>query len=199
VPETSYPVDEVTDDPVQQPEPTKQPNVPAWLTSRNTRIALIAIASMLVVTLIVFTCFYVKFARLTNEKLRTGVFAGSLNIFAEPRVLAIGDRLSLTDTINYLRENGYGTSHGNPLGWYEAQSSAVAIFPGRDSGSDQEPATIHFSGDKVARIVSLSDNTQRQEYQLAPQLITNLAERSREQRKLVRFSEMAIRRRAHPR
>ncbi len=55
---------------------------------------------------------------------------------------------------------------------------------------DQEPATVHFSGDKVARIVSLSDNTERQEYQLAPQLITNLSDRSREQRKLVRFSEM---------
>ena len=190
MPDTSYPVDEAIDEAGPQPEPPKQPKVPAWLTSRATRIALIAIASILVVTLIVFTCFYVKFARLTNEKLRTGVFAGSLNIFAEPRVLAIGDRLSLADTVNYLRENGYGAAHGNPLGWYEVRSNAVAIFPGRDSGSDQEPATIHFYGDKLARIVSLSDNTERQEYQLAPQLITNLAERSREQRKLVRFSEI---------
>ncbi len=104
--------------------------------------------------------------------------------------LAVGDHLSLADTIDYLRENGYGASHGNPVGWYEARPNAVAIFPGRDSGSDQEAAVIHFSGDKVARIVSLADNTAREEYQLAPQLITNLSDRSHEKRRLVRFSEI---------
>lgn len=113
-----------------QPEPPRQPKYPAWLTSRKARIVLITIASFLAITLIVFTCFYVKYARLTNEKLRTGVFAGALNIFAEPRVLAVGDHLSLADTIDYLRENGYAASHGNPVGWYEARPNAVAIFPG---------------------------------------------------------------------
>ena len=180
----------LNDEPDQQAEPPGQPKLPAWLASRTTRILLIATASVAAASLIVFTCFYVKFARLTDEKLHTGVFAGALNIFAEPRVLATGDRLSLTDTIAYLRENGYATSQGNPVGWYEARPDAVAVFPGRDSGSGQEPAVIHFSGDKVARIVSLSDNTARQEYQLAPRLITNLSDRSREKRKLVRFSEM---------
>ncbi len=173
-----------------RPEPPRQTKYPAWLASRRARILLIAGASLAAASLIVFTCFYVKFARLTNEKLHTGVFAGALNIFAEPRVLAIGDHLPLADTIAYLRENGYGALQGNPVGWYETRPNAVAIFPGRDSGSDQEPAVIHFSGDKVARIVSLADNTERQEYQLAPQLITNLSDRSHEQRKLVRFSEM---------
>ena len=188
MPDTCHLVEELPDGPDSLPEPPVQPKVPAWLTSRTTRILLLTIAAIAATTLVVFTCFYVKFARLTDEKLRAGVFTGSLNIFAEPHVLATGDRLSLIDTINYLRENGYSASHSNPVGWYETRPNAIAIFPGRDSASDQEAAVIHFSGNKVGRIVSLSDNTERQEYQLAPQLITALSDRSPEQRKLVRFS-----------
>ena len=106
-------------DPELQPEPDKPP-VPAWLTSRRTRIALLTFAGVLVISLIVFTCFYVKFARLTNEKLRTGVFAGALNIFAEPRILAVGDRLSIADTVAYLTENGYGSAPANRVGRYRS-------------------------------------------------------------------------------
>ena len=53
---------------------------------------------------------------------------------------------------------------------------------------------IHLSGNdsdsKVARIVSLADNTGRQEYQFPRQLLTNQSDRNREKRRLVRFSEI---------
>jgi len=142
----------------------------------------------------VFVCYYVKFARLTEERLRTGVFAGTLNIFAGPRIVSVGDRLSLADTLTYLRENGYSESRSNPVGWFGVRPGAVAIFPGHASYSDQEPAAIQFSGgvsgSRVARIVSLAGHADLQEYEFPPQLLTNQSDRNREKRRLVRFSEI---------
>jgi penicillin-binding protein 1B len=171
-----------------------QPKPPAWYTTRRARIVLIAAAIFAAAGLTVFVCYYVKFARLTEQRLRAGVFAGTLNIFAGPRVISVGDHLSLVEALAYLRENGYSESRSNPVGSFGVRPNAVAIFPGRESYSDQEPAVVHFSGaasdNKVARIVSLADNTDRREYQLPRQLLTNQSDRNREKRRLVRFSEI---------
>jgi penicillin-binding protein 1B len=179
--------------PARQPEqPT--PKVAAWYTTRIARIMLIAAAIFTAACLTVFVGYYVKFARLTEQRLRSGVFAGTLNIFAGPRIIAAGDHLSLGDTLMYLRENGYSESRSNPVGWFGVRPNAISIFPGRESYSDQEPAVIHFSGtasdSKVARIVSLTANIDRQEYQLPRQLLTNQSDSNREKRRLVRFSEI---------
>jgi len=172
-----------------------QPNPAARQTIRRAgRIMLIVAASFAAAALTVFGCCYVKFARLTDRKLRTGVFAGTLNIFAGPRIVSVGDRLSREDTVTYLRENGYSESRGNPVGSFAVRPGAVDIFPGPESHSDREPGAIQFSGgvsdSKVARIVSLADNTERQEYQFPPQLLTNQSDRNREKRRIVRFSEI---------
>ena len=140
--------------------------------------------------LTVFLVYYLKYARLTDEKLRNGVFSESLNIFAGPRIISVGDPLSLGETVAYLQENGYSRSRNNPVGWFEVRPQAVAIYPGRESDADREPAVIHYTGGKVGSIISLEDNTARQEYQLPPQLITNLSDRNREKRRLVRYSEI---------
>ena len=178
--------------PIEQPEQSK-PTTPDWYT-RITRIMLIAATVLVAAGMTVLVYYYVKFARLTEQKLRTGVFAGTLNIFAGPHIISVGDHLSLTDALAYLRENGYSESHSNPVGWFGIRPNAVAIFPGHESYSDQEPAVIHFSGSvsdsKIAHIVSLADNTERQEYQFPPQLLTNQSDRNREKRRLVRFSEI---------
>ena len=176
--------------------PPEQPQAkrPAWYKTRIARAVLLAGAVFAAAGLTVFVCFYVKFARLTEQKLRAGVFAGTLNIFAGPRVIAVGDRLSLSDALAYLRENGYSESRSNPVGSFGVRPNAVAIFPGRESYSDQEPAVVQFSGSlsdsRVARITSLADNTDRREYQFPAQLLTNQSDRNRERRRLVRFSEI---------
>jgi len=175
---------------VPEPKPGSEnkppPNRPAWYNTRAARILYI-VCAILVVFIIGY---YIKFARMTNQKLRNGVFAGTLNIFAGPHLISVGDRLSLPASITYLQENGYSSSRSNPVGWFEMRSDALAIFPGREADSEQEPAAVYFSAGKVARIISLDDNTARQQYEFPPHLITNLEDRSREKRRLVRFSEI---------
>jgi penicillin-binding protein 1B len=174
--------------PAQVP-PEQPPRTPAtmrpWYTTTIARVSFIVCAC-----LAIFICCYVKFARMTDQKLRNGVFAGTLNIFAGPRTVAVGDRLSLADAVLYLQENGYSASRNNPVGWFEERPGAVAIFPGHESDAEQEPSVVYFSGGKVSRIVALDDNTDRQECRFPAHLITNLADRSREKRRLVRFAEI---------
>ena len=187
---------ELRDDTASRQQPGSEPphrpgrRLPHWLSIRTARGVLIASLVLMGVCLIVFFRAYSKFARITDEKLRTGVFADTLNIFAEPRYVTVGDRLSLNDAVLELQENGYTTATNNRIGWYNVRQGAVAIFPGTETGSDQEPAVIHFSRNKVSRIVSLADNTERRAYRYAPQLITNLSDRNREKRRLVHFSEI---------
>jgi penicillin-binding protein 1B len=132
---------------------------------------------------------YLKFAGLTDRRLEAGAFAETVNILSAPRTVGVGDSLTAEDVLAQLRHSGYTTSRSNPLGWYNVRPGAVEIFPGRDSYNRGEPGVLEFEGGKIARIVSLGDNTERERYQLEPQLIANLSE-NRAKRRLVRFADI---------
>ena len=67
----------------------------------------------------------------------------------------------------------------------------IEIFPGPESYFDQE-AGCHQVRQRqdLADRFALRDNTDRAQYQLEPQLITNLFDRNREKRRLVRFADI---------
>jgi penicillin-binding protein 1B len=133
--------------------------------------------------------FYIKLSERINRRLAAGAFADTVDIYSAPRLVAVGDPLTRQEVVKRLRRSGYGTSRSNSVGWYNEREDAVAIFPGPYSYAGSESAVLRFSGGKLARIVSLDDNTERQEYLLQPQLITNLSE-NRERRRLVRFADI---------
>ena len=49
---------------------------------------------------------------------------------------------------------------------------------------------VHFDGNRVSGIVSVRDNSERSQYRLEPELITNLFDRNREKRRIVRFQDV---------
>jgi Membrane carboxypeptidase/penicillin-binding protein len=66
----------------------------------------------------------------------------------------------------------------------------VEIFPGPDSYFDQEEGVLKLQGGKVKQIISLRDNTARTQYLLEPELITNLFDKNREKRRIVKFRDI---------
>lgn len=136
-----------------------------------------------------FTYFYVKYSRLIDQTLRAGPYANTSKIFAAPKIVAIGDPMTAAELIWELRRSGYGASRGNPVGWFNVRKDAVEIFPGPEA-YDQEAGVIKFAGPKISQIISLQDNTQRAQFQLEPQIITNLYDRNREKRRIVRFEDI---------
>ena len=137
-----------------------------------------------------FTYFYWRYSHVIDQKLREGPFANTAKIFAAPESVAVGDTTSPADIAAELRRSEYNESRGNPIGYYSMQPNAIEIFPGPESYFDQEAGVIRFSGGKISQIVSLEDNTERNQYQLEPQLITNVASANREKRRMVRFRDI---------
>lgn len=178
----------------ETPVPTGQPpslreRVSEFLCRRNTRFCVLSFLAVSAAIILVLSIFYLKFARMIDERIAAGPFSATLNIYTEPRTVNVGDALSLEETVQRLRRSGYTTSRGNGVGWYNLRAHAVEIFPGRGAFAGGEPGVIEFSGDKISRIVSLTDNTDRKEFELEPQLIANLSPH-RERRRLVRFDQI---------
>src|SRR4051794_26836176 len=153
------------------------------------RTLLIAVSLFVIAVLGTFTYFYAKYARVIDERLRAGVFANSAKIFAAPESISVGDATAPLEIATELRRSGYTESRGNPVGYYQAHSTSIEVFPGPDSYFDQEAGVIRFNGGKISQIVSLQDNTTRNQYQLEPQLIQAISA-TREKRRMVKFRDL---------
>jgi penicillin-binding protein 1B len=166
--------------------------------ARLTRFILMPVGRLLVVGLALFailglgafTYFYSHYSRMIDEKLRAGPFVQTAKLFAAPESVAVGDAMTPQQVAAELRRSGYNESRSNPTGYYQLNPNSVEIFPGPDSYFDQEAAVIKFSGGRISQVVSLQDNTPRSQYQLEPQLITNLSGPNREKRRMVKFADI---------
>ncbi len=144
-----------------------------------------------IAALVTFTFYYVRYSRLIDRKLKAGPFQSTSMVFSAPRPVSVGDEITGEEIVAQLRRSGYSQSSGNTMGWYNVRADgAVEVFPGPDSYFDDEPGVIKFSGGRVARIISLRDNTDRMQYLLEPELVTNLTDRSREKRRIVEFRDI---------
>jgi penicillin-binding protein 1B len=137
-----------------------------------------------------FIYFYAHYSRVIDEKLRAGPFANNTRIFAAPEVVAIGDASSSDDIAGRLRRSGYSEQRGNATGSFDLRATEISIYPGPETYFGQEAAVIRFSKGRISQIVSLQDNTPRNQYTLEPQLITNLSGASREKRRIVKFADI---------
>lgn len=154
------------------------------------RTVLLTIAILAIGGAATFTYFYAKYARIFDEKLKAGLFANSAKIFAAPESVSVGDTATPAEIAARLRRSGYSESPSNRMGYYEIRGNWIEVYPGPDSYFDQEPGIVRFAGGKISSIVSLQDHTPRPQYQLEPQLITNLSGPSREKRRFVKFRDI---------
>lgn len=154
------------------------------------RVVIILLSLLVIAGLGTFTYFYARYARIIDEKLRTGVFANSAKIFAAPESVSVGDTMAPGDIATDLRRSGYTESRSNAVGYYQIHSDSIEIFPQSDSYFDQEPGLIRFAKGKISQIVSLQDNTARNQYQLEPQLIQAISGAAREKRRMIKFGDI---------
>ena len=154
------------------------------------RILLLGAAGLALLAFLLFVFYWIKYARLIEEKLRAGPFQSTSMVFSVPLAVTMGDEISPAEIVAQLRRSGYGDSRSNRMGWFQLRRDSLEVFPGPDSYFDQEAGLIRFSGGRVSQIISLRDNTERVQYLLEPELITNLADRNREKRRLVRFADI---------
>jgi penicillin-binding protein 1B len=138
----------------------------------------------------VFTYYYIQYSKLIDAKLKAGPFTTTSRIYAAPIVVGVGDAVTPDAIAAELRRAGYTESRSNPTGSYNLKPDEIEIFPGPEAYAREDAGVIHFADGRIARIVSLSDNTPRTEFNLEPRLITNLYDRNREKRRYVKYSEI---------
>ena len=126
-----------------------------------------------------FIYVYDYYARITDEKLRAGPFSNTSLLYAAARPVVTGEEVKIEEIADYLRRCGYSESSKNRLGWFHVRADAIEVNPGPDS-FDSEGAVIKVRGGKITQIISVRDQGERTEFQLEPELITNLFDKARE-------------------
>jgi penicillin-binding protein 1B len=137
--------------------------------------------------------FYFKYESIVDERLKQPLFVNTAKIFAAPREVRPGQKISVRLLGNELREAGYTddtASKHSQLGTYTERAQSIIVQPGPESYHAQDGATIHISGGVVESITD--DHGQPlASYELEPLLITGLSEDSnRTKRRLVTYDEI---------
>jgi len=165
---------------------------PSELRRLALKAGLLLAAVALVVGGGVFLIYYQSYEKIVDKRMRGPIFTNSSQIYAVPRVLHPGDRVTVRDLATQLRRAGYvEEGHGaSPLGKYEISGNLVTIEPGPESYHASDPASVRIADGKV-QLISAGNGTPLEAYELEPELITALADSAhRAKRRLVRYDEI---------
>jgi penicillin-binding protein 1B len=157
------------------------------------RIALLAFAAVVLICCSIFGYFYFKYGHIVDERLKQPIFANTAKIFAAPREVRPGQKLSVGLIANEMRNAGYtveGAPHASALGTFAEGEAAITVHPGPESYHAQDGATIHITSGVVQSITD--DRGQPlSSYELEPLLITGLSDdANRTKRRLLTYDEI---------
>jgi penicillin-binding protein 1B len=158
------------------------------------RIVLIAIAAVAIVVLSVGGYLYFKYGAMVDARLQHPVFANTAKIYAEPREVRPGQKLTVSLIGEELRQAGYSPQGGgqkdSPLGTYREGADSISVYPGPQSYHTQDGATIRV-GDGVVSSITDDHGQALVSYELEPVLITGLSEDvNRTKRRIVTYDQM---------
>ncbi|HEY6412940.1 MAG TPA: transglycosylase domain-containing protein [Edaphobacter sp.] len=159
------------------------------LRNRLLRGALVAFLAGVIFFAAVFGYFYHHYQQVVDDRLASGpIFASVSQIYAAPREVRDGQKLSAAAIAADLRQAGY---NGNPeLGTFQLNGDNIFIKPGPQSFHTTDGATIN-TADGVVKSITAENGAALSAYELEPQLITALSEdKNRTKRRLVSFDEI---------
>jgi penicillin-binding protein 1B len=171
----------------------RRPTAKFFRSSTFLRIVLAAVAVCVLVVASVVGYFYFKYQGIVDARLKTPLFANTAKIYAAPREVRPGQKLTVQIIVNELRSAGYtqeGAAIPSELGTYSQGVQNVTVRPGAQSFHSEDAAVIHVSGGKVE---SISDDHGQalSSYELEPLLITGLSEdANRTKRRLLTYDEI---------
>ena len=141
----------------------------------------------------IFGYYYYKYRHIVDERLQKPLFEQTAKIYAAPKEVRIGQKLTSQTVAQELRDAGYsgdGDRDRSRMGTYALNEGSVTIQPGPQSYHSEQGATVSFDRGMVSRI-SGDGGQQLDAYELEPQLITGLSEgQYRTKRRLVTFNEL---------
>jgi penicillin-binding protein 1B len=172
---------------------------PAGLKHRLLRVLLIGGLACLLLATCVLGIFYFKYQSIVDERLASGpIFANVAQVYAAPREVRVGQRLTVAFIAQELRRAGY---NNNPqLGTFTLSGNSIQIKPGPQSYHSTDGATIttgpgydlgtNTNSEPVVLSIKAENDASLAAYQLEPELITALSGDNRSKRRLVTYREI---------
>jgi penicillin-binding protein 1B len=160
--------------------------------SRRGRILVVGAGLAVVIPLGVLTYYYVRFSRMIDEIEGGYLYQTTSRIFTAPRRIAVGEVMSPAQLRSFLQAAGYGESAApDAPGIFRSSGGAIEIYPSPHSYfGGRNSLRVEFGGPRISRIRSLETKSVLSVAEIEPELLTNLFDRSREKRRLVRFSDL---------
>jgi len=169
---------------------------PALGSHLKSRILLFLLAACGMVTLVgvcVFFYLYVEYKGVVDQRLKEPLFANTAKIYAAPREVRPGQKLTVRWIADELRQAGYtpdGAAQPSQLGTYSQGVQQIIVKPGPQSYHAPDNATIHVSSGVVDTITDASGQA-LSSYELEPLLITGLSEsQNRIKRRILTYDEI---------
>jgi penicillin-binding protein 1B len=164
---------------------------------RGARLALLSAALVAALCAVagfsIFGYYYFAYRSIVDQRLKEPLFAETAKIYAAPREVRPGQKLTVGLIANELRQAGYtgdGALQASPMGTYSEGVQEITVRPGAQSYHAPDSAVIHVSGGVVDSIVD-GKGQQLASYELEPLLITGLsAGAQRIKRRLVTYDEL---------
>jgi penicillin-binding protein 1B len=138
----------------------------------------------------VFSYYYVAYDRIIEARFKGPVFANSAKIYAIPKTVRVGEKISVEEIAAELRRAGYTDKEGqSPTGSYRLISAGIEIRPGPESYHSPEPATIRVSDGEVTNISGQAGELSA--YELEPEMVTALFDaEQRSKRQVVKYDQI---------
>jgi penicillin-binding protein 1B len=163
-----------------------------WV-SNVLRVTLALVGIVTIVVCAVGGYYYYRYQSIVDARLQQPLFASTAKIFAAPREVRPGQKLSVTAIANELRQAGYttdGASKASPLGSYVENGDGITVHPGPQSYHSQDGATVHVESG-VVRSMTDDRGQALSSYELEPLLVTGLSEdANRTKRRVITYDEI---------
>ena len=157
------------------------------------RALLLAFLVLLLAGSVTLAYLWHHFAQVIDARLSGEIFERASHIYAAPELLTVDAETSREELAARLRRFGYSDAdeEPSPYGRFRLVASGIEILPGRASRVGASQAVrVEISGGRVQRLVSLRDRSQLSACWLDPAHVTNLFDRRRTKRRLIRYQDM---------
>ncbi len=133
---------------------------------------------------------YQYYSQIIDARLTSGYLTSRPGLYAAPRVLQAGQKLSREKLVAALRRAGYVETKASDVwsGSFIVSDSALEIRPGRSSKKQPDVVHVSFAGDRIAEL--RGDGILLESFTLEPEILSNDLSSKAGRRELLSYSEI---------
>ena len=138
----------------------------------------------------VFLRSYQYYSQVVDARLESGYLTSRPGLYAAPRVLTAGQKLSPEKLVAALRRAGYAESNASNVwnGSFSVANSAIEIRSGGASAEKSKTVRVNFAGDEITEL--RGDGGPLESFALEPEILSNDLSAKAGERELLSYNDI---------